>query len=66
MMSQNRQAELDRLRSVHDFQINVKAEEEIRVVLDHLDAQSMVLKELLDRVRASTPAPTMNTATPIH
>ena len=47
MMSQNRQGDLDRLRSVHDFQINVKAEEEIRVMLQHLEAQNEVLKELL-------------------
>lgn len=66
MMSQNRQAELDRLRSIHDYQINVKAEEEIRVVLDHLNAQSMVLKELLNRVRGSTPASATSTTTPIH
>ena len=50
MMSQNRQGDLDRLRSIHDFQINVKAEEEIRVVLEHLEAQNEVLKELLNRL----------------
>jgi len=39
MMSQNRQEAKDRLRSSHDYQINLKAELEIRQLhqkLDHL------------------------------
>ena len=39
MMSQNRQEEKDRLRAMHDYQINLKAELEIRQLhqkLDHL------------------------------
>jgi uncharacterized membrane protein len=53
MMSQNREAQLDRLRAEHDFQINVKAEEEIRVVLEHLEAQSVVLQKLIDEIHAN-------------
>lgn len=53
MMSQNREAQLDRLRAEHDFQINVKAEEEIRVVLEHLEAQSVALQKLIDAIHAN-------------
>lgn len=37
MMSQNRQEAKDRLRSEHDYQINLKAELEIRLVHEKLD-----------------------------
>lgn len=40
MMSQNRQAEKDRLEARNDFAINQKAEEEIRAILEHLGAVS--------------------------
>jgi uncharacterized membrane protein len=46
MMSQNRQAARDRLEARNDFQINQKAEEEIRVILEHLDAQNVALEEI--------------------
>ncbi len=37
MMSQNRQEEKDRLRSQHDYQVNLKAELEIRLIHEKLD-----------------------------
>ena len=37
MMSQNRQEERDRLRSENDYQVNLKAELEIRVINEKLD-----------------------------
>ena len=37
MMSQNRQEEKDRLRSEHDYQVNLKAELEIRLIHEKLD-----------------------------
>jgi len=46
MMSQNRQAERDRLEAHNDYLINQKAEEEVRVVLEHLAAQDRALEEL--------------------
>lgn len=46
MMSQNRQAERDRLEAHNDYLINQKAEEEIRAVLDHLAAQNDALATL--------------------
>jgi len=53
MMSQNRQALRDRLEAHHDFLINQKAEEEIRVVLDHLEAQNQALALLMAKLGAS-------------
>ncbi len=50
MMSQNRQAAKDRLEAHQDFQVNQKAEEEVRVILEHLEAQSTALRELLERL----------------
>ncbi len=46
MMSQNRQAERDRIDAHHDFEINLKAEVEIRAILDHLAVQDQALAEL--------------------
>lgn len=46
MMSQNRQSERDRLEAHNDFDINLKAEEEIRVLMDHLNAQNEALEEM--------------------
>lgn len=43
LMSQNRAAERDRMVAHNDFEINQKAENEIRVVLDHLEAQKEAL-----------------------
>ena len=37
MMSQNRQETKDRLRSQHDYQVNLKAELEIRILQEKLD-----------------------------
>ncbi len=46
MMSQNRQAARDRLEAHNDYQINQKAEEEIRAILDHLAAQDQALTRM--------------------
>ena len=46
MMSQNRQAAKDRLEAHHDFLINQKAEEEIRVIMEHLEAQNRAIAEI--------------------
>ena len=43
MMSQNRQAERDRVEAHNDYQVNIKAEEEVRTMLAHLEAQSEAL-----------------------
>ena len=46
MMSQNRQAERDRLEAHNDYIINQKAEEEIRIVMDHLETQAESLMQI--------------------
>lgn len=43
LMSQNRQAERDRIEAHNDFLINQKSEVEVRAVLEHLAAQSKAL-----------------------
>lgn len=65
MMSQNRQEEKDRARAIRDFQINMKAEKEIRILqqkLDHIlkhqhqelieiqNNQIELLKNILDKI----------------
>jgi uncharacterized membrane protein len=58
MMSQNRQSEIDRVRAENDYAVNRKAEEEIRVVLQHLEAQNRALEILLaDRDRRHRGSP---------
>ncbi len=43
MMSQNRQSEKDRLMAESDYHSNIKGEEEIRNIMEHLDHQDMVI-----------------------
>lgn len=60
MMSQNRQAQRDRLEAHNDYLVNQKAEEEIRAILAHLDAQNEALIEILRLIadsRAGKEAP---------
>ncbi len=47
MMSQNRLAMKDRLEAHNDFLINQKAEQEVRIILDHLTAQDSAIEEIL-------------------
>jgi uncharacterized membrane protein len=52
MMSQNRQAERDRLEAHNDFLINQKAEEEVRAILEHLSAQDLALTAIHEALSA--------------
>jgi uncharacterized membrane protein len=54
MMSQNRLAARDRLEAHNDFEINRKAEEEVRAILDHLTAQDEALARIVEALAAST------------
>ena len=60
MMSQNRLAARDRLEAHNDYEINRKAEEEVRAVLDHLSAQDQALTRIVEalasRLHALPPA----------
>ena len=46
MMSQNRKADRDRIEAHIDYEINMKAEMEITVILQNLEAQNVVIAEL--------------------
>lgn len=50
MMSQNRQSQKDRLVAENDFQVNRTAEQEIKVLMDHLAHQDVALREILERL----------------
>jgi uncharacterized membrane protein len=50
MMSQNRQSEKDRLTAQNDYQTDMKGEEEIRNIMDHLDHQDKVLLQIIARM----------------
>lgn len=52
MMSQNRLAARDRLEAHNDYEINRKAEEEVRAVLDHLTAQDQALTKIVEALAA--------------
>lgn len=46
MMSENRQANRDRLEAHNDYLINERAEQEVRAILEHLAAQDAALLEI--------------------
>jgi uncharacterized membrane protein len=50
MMSQNRQAVKDRMMAEHDYQINLQAEEEIKIIMEHLSYQDEVLNKIVQRL----------------
>jgi uncharacterized membrane protein len=58
MMSQNRQAERDRIEAHNDYVVNQKAEEEVRAVLEHLAAQDRALTLIHDILLARDPGAT--------
>jgi uncharacterized membrane protein len=47
MMSQNRQADKDRISAEHDYHINIRSEATVHAVLDHLKAQDDVIISIL-------------------
>ncbi|MBI5534116.1 MAG: DUF1003 domain-containing protein [Deltaproteobacteria bacterium] len=50
MMSQNRQAAKDRIMAEQDYFVNIKAEEEVKAIMLHLEQQDEVMIELLRRI----------------
>ena len=50
MMSQNRLSEKDRIEAHNDYQLNIKAEHEVLVILEHLEAQNEALKKILETI----------------
>jgi len=64
MMSQNRQATKDRIAAENDYMINLKAEDEVKSIMNHLEQQDEMMidilrhletqhKQLLDRMPPS-------------
>jgi uncharacterized membrane protein len=47
-MAQNRMSERDRLDAHNDYLINVKSEEEVRLILEHLEAQNQALVKIFE------------------
>jgi uncharacterized membrane protein len=52
MMSQNRQADKDRLMAEQDYQVNMKAEQEVKSIMQHLEQQDEVMIDILRRLEA--------------
>ena len=52
MMSQNRQAEKDRLTAQNGYNADCKGEEEVRNIMDHLDHQDTVILQIMQRMEA--------------
>jgi uncharacterized membrane protein len=50
MMSQNRQAEKDRLTAQQDYEVNQKAEEEIKIMMQHLLFQDEQILRLSEQI----------------
>ena len=51
-MSQNRQAEKDRLTAQNDYHTDCKGEEEIRHMMEHLDRQDTLILQIILRLEA--------------
>jgi uncharacterized membrane protein len=52
MMSQNRQAEKDRLTAQNDYTTDCKGEEEVRHIMEHLDHQDTLILQIIQRLEA--------------
>ena len=50
MMSQNRQNEKDRMMAQSDFQCNQTAEEEIRLLMEHLKHQDKIMSSMMKMI----------------
>src|ERR1700730_143271 len=50
MVGQNVQGQHSEMRAEHDLQVNVKAEEEIEVVLQHLEYQNAILIAMVEKL----------------
>jgi uncharacterized membrane protein len=49
-MALNRLADRDRLRAQHDYELNVKAEEELKALMNHLMHQDEILLQIVNRL----------------
>src|ERR1700680_3286864 len=50
LMAINRLADRDRLRAQHDYELNVKSEEELKALMNHLMHQDEILLQIVNRL----------------
>lgn len=50
LMALNRQAQRERLRAQHDYELDVKAEEELKALMNHLMHQDDILLQIVNRL----------------
>ena len=50
LMALNRFADRDRLRAQHEYELNVKAEEELKALMNHLMHQDEILLQIVNRL----------------
>src|SRR5690349_6645404 len=50
LMALNRLGDRDRLRAQHEFELNVKAEEELKALMNHLMHQDEILLQIVNRL----------------
>ena len=50
LMAVNRLADRDRLRAQHEYELNVKAEEELKALMNHLMHQDEILLQIVNRL----------------
>ena len=53
LMTLNRQSDRDRLRAQHDYELDVKSEEEIKALMNHLMHQDEILLQIVNRLDRS-------------
>ncbi len=53
MVGQNVQGRHAEARAEHDLEVNVKAEQEIEVVLQHLEYQNQMLIQMMEKLNVS-------------
>jgi uncharacterized membrane protein len=53
LMALNRMYDRDRLRAQHDYELDVKAEEELKALMNHLMHQDEILLQILNRLDRS-------------
>jgi len=62
MVGQNIQGAHSELRAEHDLEVNVKAENEIEVILTHLEYQNAVLAQMMNKLDIKTDQVIANTS----
>ena len=50
LMALNRLSDRDRLRAQHDYEVDVKAEEELKALMNHLTHQDEILLQIVNRL----------------